>query len=721
MSLKYIDRRGMDSVKWDGMWSKYGSDELLPLWIADMDFECADCIRDALSDYAKNVPLGYAMPPDDYYDAFIEWESKYHGYDVKREWICFSPGVVSGFYWSVLMLTKPGDGVITLTPVYYPMLNAVKDNDRKLIMCDLVRSGMDYSIDFERFEQDIVENGVKLFIFCSPANPVGRIWTAEEIKKLMEICEKHGVYVVSDEIHQDFEWEDHKHIPTATLGDYDSFLITMTSASKSFNIAAAQNSIIIIPDDELRARYKDFQNRIHVSSGNAFGYVAAAAAYRKGREWLEEVKAQIWSNYEYVKAQLAERAPEIEVGSLQGTYLLWLGLNKYFQTQEEVSDFCENRCGLAFDYGSWFGGDRFAPFVRMNLSTSRENIEEAVNKMADGLTAMEAERAEAARLEAEAAAAAAESEKADPDRKKPVLVIMAAGMGSRYGGLKQIDQIGSNGEIIIDFTLYDAWKAGFETAICIIKKEIEEDFKALMERGAAKHMNILYAYQDMTDIPAGIQIPEGRVKPWGTGHAILAARNIIDAPFAVVNADDYYGPGAFKTIYDYLSHAKDGDKYDYCMVAYQVENTLSEHGSVARGVCTMDDQGHLKKIDERTKIQWNGDKIQFTEDDGASWTDVPVGTPVSMNLFGFTPSIITELKARLPENIYRILRENPLKGEFYIPIVTSELIQEGKADVKVLHSPDKWYGVTYKEDRQLVVDAMLNKKKEGIYPDRLWD
>lgn len=712
MSLKYVDRRGMDNVKWDGMWSKYGSEDLLPMWIADMDFECADCIREALSDYAKNVPLGYAMPPDDYYDAFIDWEKKYHGYEVKREWMCFSPGVVSAFYWGVLMLTKPGDGVITLTPVYYPMLNAVKDNDRKLIMCDLFRNEMDYFIDFERFERDIVENDVKLFIFCSPANPVGRIWTASEIRKLMEICKKHGVYVISDEIHQDFEWEDHKHIPTATLGDYDSFLITMTSASKSFNIAAIQNSIVIIPDDELRARYKDFQSRIHVSSGNAFGYIATAAAYRNGREWLEEVKAQIWSNYGHVKKILEEKAPKIKIGKLQGTYLLWLSLEEYFGTQEEVANFCESRCGLAFDYGSWFGGERFAPFVRMNLATSKENIEFAANKIAAELQKLEAERAEAA-------AAAPVTEKAGS--KKPVLVVMAAGMGSRYGGLKQIDQIGSNGEIIIDFTLYDAWKAGFETAVCIIKKEIEADFKALMDRGAAKRMNILYAYQDMTDIPEGIEIPEGRVKPWGTGHAILAARNIIDAPFAVVNADDYYGPGAFKTIYDYLCQAKDGDKYDYCMVAYQVENTLSENGSVARGVCTMDDEGRLVRIDERTKIQWNGDKIQFTEDDGASWTDVPVGTPVSMNLFGFTPSIIEELKERLPENLYRIIRENPLKGEFYIPIVTSELIQEGKADVKVLHSPDKWYGVTYKEDRQLVVDAMLEKKKAGIYPEKLWD
>lgn len=304
--------------------------------------------------------------------------------------------------------------------------------------------------------------------------------------------------------------------------------------------------------------------------------------------------------------------------------------------------------------------------------------------------------------------------------KKPVLVVMAAGMGSRYGGLKQMDPIGPNGELIIDFSLYDARRAGFETAICIIKEAIREDFEAILEKGAAKGMEIKYAFQELTDIPEGIEIPEGRVKPWGTSHAILAARDLIDGPFAVINADDYYGPEAFKIMYDYLSKAEDGEKYDYCMAAYQIENTLTENGSVARGVCRTDEKGRLTGIDERLKIQRNGDVIQFTEDDGASWTDVADGTPVSMNLFGFTGSFMEELKKGLKPDLERILKENPLKGEYLLPVTVSKLIEGGKAEVAVLRCPEKWYGVTYKEDRPAIVEAMKAKKDAGLYPENLW-
>lgn len=303
--------------------------------------------------------------------------------------------------------------------------------------------------------------------------------------------------------------------------------------------------------------------------------------------------------------------------------------------------------------------------------------------------------------------------------KKPTLVIMAAGMGSRYGGLKQMDKLGPAGEVIIDYSLYDAKRAGFEDVVCIIKHEIEDGFKEIMNKGAAKHMNIRYAYQDINAIPEGFSIPEGRVKPWGTGHAILAAKDFIDGPFAVINADDYYGPGVFKTLYDYLLTAQDGEKYDYCMAGYMIENTLTENGSVARGVCVAKD-GYLQRIDERTKVQKNNGIIQFSEDDGASWTDIEPGTVVSMNYFGFTPSILKELEAKFPENLKKIIETNPLKGEFYIPIVTSELINEGKATVKVLPCHDKWFGVTYKEDREVVVNNIKKLTEEGLYPADLW-
>jgi len=302
---------------------------------------------------------------------------------------------------------------------------------------------------------------------------------------------------------------------------------------------------------------------------------------------------------------------------------------------------------------------------------------------------------------------------------KPALVIMAAGMGSRYGGLKQIDPIGPNGEIIIDYSLYDAKRAGFEDVYCIIRRDIEKDFKEVIDRGAGKHMNVHYAFQDLSDLPEGYSIPEGREKPWGTSHAVLSVRDIVKQPFAVINADDYYGPEGFKQLYDFLSKA-DENKNEYCMVGYQVENTLTENGSVARGVCDRDANDYLTHIVERLKIQINSGKIQFTEDDGKTWTDIEAGTTVSMNMFGFTAGVLKELQSRENANLDRILKENPMKGEYLLPTTVCEMIDEGAASVKILPSRDRWYGVTYKEDKAGVVKAMQDKIKEGLYPDKLW-
>ncbi len=303
---------------------------------------------------------------------------------------------------------------------------------------------------------------------------------------------------------------------------------------------------------------------------------------------------------------------------------------------------------------------------------------------------------------------------------KPILIIMAAGMGSRYGGLKQIDPISDKGEIILDFSLYDAMMAGFEKVIFIIKKENEADFRALIDERAGKYMQVEYAFQELSDIPAGYQVPEGRVKPWGTCHAVLSARKLIDGSFAVINADDYYGPGAFQTIYDYLENAKDDEKYRYCMVGYQLEKTLTENGHVARGVCEVGENGQLVDIVERTKIMYHDGGIAFTEDDGATWQPLEEGTTVSMNFWGFTESFVHEMEARFPAFLDKALAENPLKGEYFLPGVVDQLIQEQKASVRVLTSHDKWYGVTYKEDKQGVVDALQSMKDKGLYPEKLW-
>ena len=304
--------------------------------------------------------------------------------------------------------------------------------------------------------------------------------------------------------------------------------------------------------------------------------------------------------------------------------------------------------------------------------------------------------------------------------QKPVLVVMAAGMGSRYGGLKQIDPVGSQGEAILDYSLFDAYQAGFETAVIIIKEAIREDFmQTVGKRLQSCPMEIRYAYQELDRLPAGYTVPEGRTKPWGTSHAVLCAREAIDgAPFAAINADDYYGKSAFQVLYNYLAQAGDGEKYDYCMVGYQLGNTVTEHGSVARGVCVTEND-RLTAITERTRIEKRNDGIAYTED-GENWVDLPPETPVSMNMWGFTPGILDEIEHRLTAFLDKALVENPNKGEFYLPMLVSDLLQEGKATVRVLHSPDKWYGVTYAADRPLVVEAMAEMTKAGKYPDGLW-
>lgn len=304
--------------------------------------------------------------------------------------------------------------------------------------------------------------------------------------------------------------------------------------------------------------------------------------------------------------------------------------------------------------------------------------------------------------------------------KAPVLVIMAAGMGSRFGGLKQIEPVSDKGEIILDFSLYDAVMAGFKKVVFIIKEENEAAFRELIDARAGKYIDVEYAFQKLDDLPAGYVVPEGREKPWGTGHAVLAARKVVDGPFAVINADDYYGPGAFQTMYNFLEKAEDADKYQYCMVGFQIENTLTENGYVSRGVCQLDENSMLTDITERTKIQWQDEKIVFTENDGETWEELPRGTFVSMNFWGFTSSMMREMEERFPAFLDKAMVENPMKGEYFLPGVVDQLIQEGKAEVKVLKSMDRWYGVTYKEDKEGVVDALQSMKDKGEYPDVLF-
>lgn len=303
---------------------------------------------------------------------------------------------------------------------------------------------------------------------------------------------------------------------------------------------------------------------------------------------------------------------------------------------------------------------------------------------------------------------------------KPVLVIMAAGMGSRYGGLKQIDPVDDEGDKIIDFSIYDAKRAGFEKVIFIIKKENEEDFRAAIGDKVANSIEVEYVFQELTDIPAGCSIPEGRVKPYGTAHAVLSCRNIINGPFAVINSDDFYGKETFKLIYDQLTAEQiDDGKQHYCMVGFKLGNTLTDNGSVSRGICSLDENGMLADIVERTKIIKTENGAAFTED-GENYEDISTDSITSMNIWGFTKEFIKELEEAFDKFFRNDLPNNPLKGECYLPFVVNDLLKAGKADAKVLTTSDAWFGVTYQEDKPFVKASIKELKDKKVYPVDLW-
>lgn len=303
--------------------------------------------------------------------------------------------------------------------------------------------------------------------------------------------------------------------------------------------------------------------------------------------------------------------------------------------------------------------------------------------------------------------------------EKPVLIIMAAGMGSRFGGLKQIEPVDEEGHIIMDFSLFDAKRAGFERVIFIIKKENENDFREAIGNRIEKYMKVSYIFQDVEALPEGFSVPEGRIKPWGTAHAVLCAASVINGPFAVINADDFYGRDAFEKIFTYLSNHPDDEKYRYSMVGYELQKTVTENGYVSRGVCSLDENSELQDIVERTQIEKRNSRIEYTED-GVNYNPIDGATLVSMNMWGFNPSFLEELRKGFEQFLHIIMEQNPLKGEFYLPSEVSRLLEDKKATVKVLSSKDTWYGITYKEDKETIVAAIKEMKEAGKYPAILW-
>ena len=382
--LEYVERKGTGCAKWDALTDTFGEDGLLPLWVADMDFKVDKHITQALQAYLDTGVYGYYRAPDSYFDSFIEWEKEVHGFEVERDWIRYSPGVVSGFHIAVNILTAPGDAVLITTPVYYPFMGAVNSNSRRLVCSELINNGGRYYVDFEDFEKKIVDNEVSAFILCSPHNPVSRVWSADELATMLDICRRHNVAVISDEIHHDLVYGDNVHIPTLSLAQEDDRIIMLTSASKTFNIAAFQNSFVVIRNKELRDAWDSFTNSIRATSGVPLGYIAAEAAYTYGKGWLDEIRATVMGNYEYIRETFARELPEVRMTPLEGTYLAWADFGAYL-TEEALKEFMQGKCKLAFDYGSWFGGDKSGSFIRINLATKRENIEEMVSRIVGAL------------------------------------------------------------------------------------------------------------------------------------------------------------------------------------------------------------------------------------------------------------------------------------------------------------------------------------------------
>ena len=301
--------------------------------------------------------------------------------------------------------------------------------------------------------------------------------------------------------------------------------------------------------------------------------------------------------------------------------------------------------------------------------------------------------------------------------KKPVLVVMAAGMGSRYGGLKQIDPVGNHGQLIINYSIYDALRAGFKRVVFVIKRELEDHFRSAIGARLSRVIDVQYAYQELSDLPEGYAVPEGRVKPWGTGHAVMCCAGVVDGPFAVINADDFYGPSAYSTLFDFLK--EDRADNEHAMVAYELRKTVTENGSVARGICSVEN-GYLTDVVERTHIEKRGDDAAFTED-GVNFVPVSGDVPVSMNFWGFGKSMLRELQDRFPAWLDENLPKNPLKCEYFLPFVANSIIKEGLGSVRILNCRETWHGITYKEDMDSVVNYLAELRRQGVYPEALLD
>ena len=380
----YQDRKNTNCEKWDGLLEKFGGEGMLPLWVADMDFKVPRCVRQALEEYVEKGTFGYYKVPESFYASFISWEKTRHNYCVEKEWIRFAPGVVPALFWLVQCFTEKEDGIMISTPAYPPFFHCIEDNGRKVVDIPLKCTDGGYEMDYDMIEKRMQEERVKMYILCSPHNPVGRVWREDELRRLILLCEKYNVLLIADEIHQDIIIGDNRQIPAGSLGEYTDKIIALTAASKTFNLADCQNAFILIADEKMREKFDDFAGKIHVTQGSGFGYIAVQNAYENGLEWLNGVLKIIEENYAYAKNFIEQELPKATVFELQGTYLMWIDLKPYLQNSD-VIEVLQKKCHLAIDYGDWFGGEDWKYYIRLNLATKQENIVQAMENLKRGL------------------------------------------------------------------------------------------------------------------------------------------------------------------------------------------------------------------------------------------------------------------------------------------------------------------------------------------------
>ena len=381
----YIDRRGSHSRKWDGEHLKFSRTDLLPLWVADMDFMPPQCIQEAICTYVKAQPLGYTMTNPKYLEAVIDWYKRRHNCILSKDWLTSAPNVITGIMWCIGAFTKPNNAIAVLSPVYGAFDARANGANRRIVAVPLHRTRTNkYTVDYDVFESAIKQNDVKVFIHCNPHNPVGHVWTENEMDRLFSICERHKVLIISDEIHQDLITGPTPFTPTFSVcnGVYKDNIIAMSSVSKSFNMASLHQAEVIIPNEALRNQYTAYKAQVYHTDADVIAETAITVAYThpEAEAWLTDVLAVIRENYEYLCRELCTALPQIHISPMDGTYLAWIDFGAYVKA-EDMHDLFENKCRIAPSFGEWFGGENYATFVRLNLATSLENIKTATHNI----------------------------------------------------------------------------------------------------------------------------------------------------------------------------------------------------------------------------------------------------------------------------------------------------------------------------------------------------